>query len=177
MLFYESAKCLHGRMNEFRGKYYGSIFVHYQPVDTNIWSITLKDSLESIPEYWSLGTVDADGSRWAGQAITTDDRVAANAPPRIIENINEYNEYIKNNFDENGLFIPPKPRNMKNITLNNHIQSLLNMLYGMDSNEKNRLEKKRKDRIKQLKLEKKENFNNINSNLNMNDNTLCTAEL
>jgi hypothetical protein len=29
-LFYESAKCLHGRMTEFRGKYYGSLFVHYQ---------------------------------------------------------------------------------------------------------------------------------------------------
>ena len=29
-LFYESAKCLHGRMTQFRGKYYGSLFVHYQ---------------------------------------------------------------------------------------------------------------------------------------------------
>lgn len=29
MLFYESAKCLHGRMNEFKGRYYGSIFIHY----------------------------------------------------------------------------------------------------------------------------------------------------
>ena len=30
MLFYESAKCLHGRMTELKGKYYGSLFVHYQ---------------------------------------------------------------------------------------------------------------------------------------------------
>ena len=29
MLFYESAKCLHGRMTEFKGEYYGSIFIHY----------------------------------------------------------------------------------------------------------------------------------------------------
>ena len=38
MLFYESAKCLHGRMNEFKGKYYGSIFLHYNPVDKDIWN-------------------------------------------------------------------------------------------------------------------------------------------
>lgn len=30
MLFYESAKCLHGRMTELKGKYYGSIFLHYK---------------------------------------------------------------------------------------------------------------------------------------------------
>ena len=38
MLFYESAKCLHGRMGEFHGKYYGSVFMHYQPVDESIWN-------------------------------------------------------------------------------------------------------------------------------------------
>ena len=37
MLFYESAKCLHGRMKEFKGQYYGSIFLHYSPVDKSIW--------------------------------------------------------------------------------------------------------------------------------------------
>jgi len=31
-LFYESAKCLHGRMTEFKGKYYGSLFLHYQVI-------------------------------------------------------------------------------------------------------------------------------------------------
>ncbi len=30
LMFYESAKCLHGRMTELRGRYYGSIFIHYQ---------------------------------------------------------------------------------------------------------------------------------------------------
>jgi hypothetical protein len=38
MLFYESAKALHGRMTQFKGKYYGSIFLHYQPVDESIWN-------------------------------------------------------------------------------------------------------------------------------------------
>ena len=37
MLFYESAKCLHGRMRKLKGKYYGSIFLHYAPVDKEIW--------------------------------------------------------------------------------------------------------------------------------------------
>ena len=32
-LFYESARCLHGRLTEFKGKYYGSIFIHYAPID------------------------------------------------------------------------------------------------------------------------------------------------
>lgn len=42
MLFYESAVCLHGRRKRFKGKYYGSLFVHYQPVDINIWNYTIE---------------------------------------------------------------------------------------------------------------------------------------
>jgi len=44
MLFYESAKCLHGRRSQLKGKYYGSIFVHYQPVDNSIWDYTVDVS-------------------------------------------------------------------------------------------------------------------------------------
>ena len=42
MLFYESAKCLHGRMKAFRGDYYGSIFLHYRPVDRGLWSYDVE---------------------------------------------------------------------------------------------------------------------------------------
>lgn len=42
MMFYESAKCLHGRMQQMKGKYYGSLFVHYQPVDTSIWNYSTE---------------------------------------------------------------------------------------------------------------------------------------
>jgi hypothetical protein len=42
MLFYESAKCLHGRRSQLKGKYYGSIFVHYQPVDPKIWNYSVE---------------------------------------------------------------------------------------------------------------------------------------
>ena len=44
MLFYESAKCLHGRRSTLKGSYYGSIFVHYQPVDSSIWNYTVEVS-------------------------------------------------------------------------------------------------------------------------------------
>jgi hypothetical protein len=44
MLFYESSKCLHGRMKTFHGKYYGSIFLHYKPVDRKIWNYSIEVS-------------------------------------------------------------------------------------------------------------------------------------
>ena len=42
MLFYESAACIHGRRRKFKGKYYGSIFLHYQPVDKSIWNFDIE---------------------------------------------------------------------------------------------------------------------------------------
>ena len=95
MVYYESAKCLHGRMTEFRGKYYASIFVHYQPVDPAVWNYQTDDVINAVPPHWKDGTVEAKGSRWAGQAITTDDRVAFGAPPRGVGVHNHRNkEYI-----------------------------------------------------------------------------------
>ena len=86
MLFYESAKCLHGRMSEFNGKYYGSIFLHYQPVDTNIWNYSVEDVIANVPPHWNRNTTETKGSRWAGQAITVDSRLAKGAPERLSEN-------------------------------------------------------------------------------------------
>lgn len=84
MLFYESAKCLHGRMTQLKGKYYGSIFLHYQPIDRKIWSYSVdEDIIASVPPHWRDGITEEHGSRWAGQAITVDSRVVANAPPRV----------------------------------------------------------------------------------------------
>ena len=48
MLFYESAKCLHGRMKTFKGKYYGSIFFHYRPKDYSIWDYSIEVCLEDL---------------------------------------------------------------------------------------------------------------------------------
>jgi hypothetical protein len=44
MLFYESAACLHGRRQVLRGKYYASVFTHYQPVDSSIWDFNTEVS-------------------------------------------------------------------------------------------------------------------------------------
>ncbi|CAM9380846.1 unnamed protein product, partial [Ectocarpus fasciculatus] len=53
MLFYESAKCLHGRMTEFKGKYYGSIFIHYTPVTKSDWPYNgLEDIINAVPPHW-----------------------------------------------------------------------------------------------------------------------------
>lgn len=94
MLFYESAKCLHGRMKLLRGKYYGSIFVHYQPVEKDVWSYTIDDVINAVPPHWNEGVLENHGSRWAGQAITADSWVVDNAPPRVVgENVPPQNQY------------------------------------------------------------------------------------
>lgn len=64
MLHYESAKALHGRMTRFRGKYYGSIFLHYMPVG---WNITTDVVIASVPPHWRRNLRENHGSRWAGQ--------------------------------------------------------------------------------------------------------------
>jgi hypothetical protein len=93
MLFYESAKCLHGRMRVLKGKFYGSLFVHYQPVDKNVWGYTVEDVIAAVPPHWGEGIKEEHGSRWAGQAITTDSRVVDNAPPRTSNNKPPSNQY------------------------------------------------------------------------------------
>lgn len=87
MMFYESAKCLHGRMRQLRGQYYGSLFLHYQPVDRAVWSYTTEDVINAVPPHWNEGIQEDHGSRWAGQAITVDSRVVDNAPPRVHGNM------------------------------------------------------------------------------------------
>jgi hypothetical protein len=56
MLFYESAACLHGRRQVFKGKYYASVFSHYQPVDRTIWNftteVTFTPSAPPAPAYY-----------------------------------------------------------------------------------------------------------------------------
>ena len=83
MLHYESAKCLHGRMDAFRGKYYGSIFVHYQPVDKKTWNYTVDSVINAVPPHWSDGIDRSEGrgSRWCGAAMSVSSRVAKGAPP------------------------------------------------------------------------------------------------
>lgn len=40
-LFYESAKCIHGRPTPMKGRYYTSVFLHYRPTD---WATRMDDA-------------------------------------------------------------------------------------------------------------------------------------
>jgi hypothetical protein len=39
-----------------------------------------------VPPFWNEGLSEDHGSRWAGQAITTDSWAVDNAPPRVVGN-------------------------------------------------------------------------------------------
>ncbi len=106
MLFYESAKCLHGRMTALKGQYYGSIFLHYAPVDKSIWDYTVDDIIANIPPHWRDGIDEAEGkgSRWAGACVTVDSRVAIGAPPR-----KRRGKIIKQTLPHNYAPIQPPP--------------------------------------------------------------------
>ncbi|KAJ1417314.1 hypothetical protein B484DRAFT_400891 [Ochromonadaceae sp. CCMP2298] len=82
MLIYESAKLAHGRLRPLQGDYYASLFLHYTPQDRDLWPYTVEEVVAAVPPHWSEGIKFAHGSRWAGQAITVDSRVADGAPPR-----------------------------------------------------------------------------------------------
>ena len=49
MLFYESAKCIHGRPRPLQGKWYTSLFVHYRPID---WSLRMEDARALAEKWW-----------------------------------------------------------------------------------------------------------------------------
>lgn len=87
ILFYESARCLHGRMSALHGKYYGSLFLHYKPADESLWSFTNEDVINAVPPHWKDGIVEDTGSRWAGQGITVDSRAAFGSAPRVVNGV------------------------------------------------------------------------------------------
>lgn len=110
MLFYESAACLHGRRSKLKGKYYGSLFMHYQPVDQAIWDFSINDVIANVPPHWNEGVVEDTGSRWSGQGITTESMIPQGANPRIIQGIEvpDLTEYYA---QHGGATLPPHLRN------------------------------------------------------------------
>lgn len=48
IVYYESAKCLHGRMKPLKGGYYVNLFAHYRPVNDDKWFE--KESPASVPK-------------------------------------------------------------------------------------------------------------------------------
>ena len=57
VMFYESAKSFHQRKVPMKGRYYGSIFMHYRPVG---WNITRRDVKIAVPPFWSDGLEDPE---------------------------------------------------------------------------------------------------------------------
>lgn len=89
MLFYESAKCLHGRMTTFKGKYYGSIFLHYQPVDKSIWNFHHDDVIAHVPPQWKNGIKMDRGDRFTGASLSIDSRVTENIGLRAVPKVHD----------------------------------------------------------------------------------------
>jgi len=48
IVYYESAKCLHGRMKPLRGAFYVNLFAHYRPIGDPEWF--LRDNPTTTPE-------------------------------------------------------------------------------------------------------------------------------
>ena len=108
MLFYESAKCLHGRMTKFKGRYYGSIFLHYQPVDKTLWSYTHDDIIAAVPPHWNQGVTREKGERWAGACITCDDRITELAQNRTEDGPSRHITPSRTIFPADTVHIPPR---------------------------------------------------------------------
>jgi len=47
-----------------------------------MWGFDVEQVIANVPPHWSQGVTEEKGSRWAGQAITIDSRIAVGAPPR-----------------------------------------------------------------------------------------------
>ena len=84
MLLYESAKCPHGRSTALEGDYYASVFVHFQPVSTEVWPYTHQEIWLAVPPGWDAPPLEEReaGERWAGAFLTHDNMAVANMAPR-----------------------------------------------------------------------------------------------
>lgn len=89
-LFYESAKCIHGRPKPMKGRFYTSLFLHYRPRD---WRVRMDDARRIVePEFekrdftrppsdafdalrlTGTGYYEPDcAHRWCGLVAATDD--------------------------------------------------------------------------------------------------------
>lgn len=49
MLFYESAKCVHGRPRPMKGRWYSSLFMHYRPWN---WTLTQNSAKDVVELQW-----------------------------------------------------------------------------------------------------------------------------
>ena len=61
IVYYESARCLHGRMQSLEGEFYVNLFAHYRPVGDPEWF--LKENPEDAPKHATdLGQCQSNGT-------------------------------------------------------------------------------------------------------------------
>jgi hypothetical protein len=88
-----------GMIDPFKGKYYGSIFLHYKPIDKNIWDYNVEKVIASVPPHWrkNVKYENQKSPRYAGAALTIDSRATEHALkipriPNFIKNEDTFEE-------------------------------------------------------------------------------------
>ncbi len=70
IVYYESARCLHGRMNPLRGEYYVNLFSHYRPIGDPSWNLK-SNPRDGVKQLLDLGSCElssaAEGSDVPGR--------------------------------------------------------------------------------------------------------------
>lgn len=62
IVYYESARCLHGRMQPLDGAYYVNLFSHYRPVGDDSWFLK-PNPADNVPQALDIGDCSSDGQR------------------------------------------------------------------------------------------------------------------
>ena len=62
IVYYESARCLHGRMQPLQGAYYVNLFAHYRPVGDPKWFLK-PNPADNTPQMLDIGSCQTDGSK------------------------------------------------------------------------------------------------------------------
>jgi hypothetical protein len=62
IVFYESARCLHGRMQPLKGRHYVNLFAHYRPVDDPLW-YQKENPADGVPPVLDIGQCRSNGTK------------------------------------------------------------------------------------------------------------------
>jgi hypothetical protein len=62
IVYYESARCLHGRMQPLQGSFYVNLFAHYRPIGDSEWFLK-SNPPETTKQVLDLGHCESDGEK------------------------------------------------------------------------------------------------------------------
>jgi hypothetical protein len=62
IVFYESARCLHGRMQPLEGQYYVNLFAHYRPIGDPYWYTRPNPPDNAVPRL-EIGQCQSNGTK------------------------------------------------------------------------------------------------------------------